>query len=115
MTGTADGGAFLRVLDADPESPTFMEELSRFQTRPEIGIHNIQLVGDRAYIAYYQDGVRVVDLSEVTQPREVAYYNTWEPTAPGDAFEGAVGISVVDDLIYVADFNRGLFILRETR
>lgn len=75
----------------------------------------MQLVGDRAYIAYYQDGVRIVDLSDVTQPREVAYYNTWEPTAPGDPFEGAVGISVVDDLIYVADFNRGLFILRETR
>lgn len=115
LTGTTDGAAFLRVLDADPMSPTFMQELSRYRSRPEIGIHNIQLVGDRAYIAYYQDGVRVVDLSDVTNPREVAYYNTWQPDDSGDPFEGSVGISVVNGLIYVANLPGGLLILRETR
>jgi hypothetical protein len=112
---TPDGGAFLRVLDGDPDSPTFMTELSRYFTRPEVGIHNFQLVGDRLYIAYYQDGVRVVDLSTPTKPVEVAHYNTWDDTAAiGAAFEGALGIRVVDGLIYVADSLRGLLILRET-
>lgn len=113
MTGP-EGAAFLRVFDGDPASASFMTELGRYQSRPEVGIHNIELVGDRAYIAYYQDGVRVVDLSDPTSPREVAHYNTWDPeSAPGGAFEGAFGIRVVDGLIYVADSERGLLILRE--
>jgi hypothetical protein len=114
MTGTEQGGAHLRILDGDPGSTTFLKELARYQTRPEVGIHNFQLVGDRLYIAYYQDGVRVVDLSNPTSPREVAHYNTWIPaTAPGGPFEGALGIQVVGDLIYVADILRGLVILRD--
>lgn len=113
---TPEGGAFLRVIDADRSSPTFMKEIGRYQSRAEVGIHNMQLVGDRAYIAYYQDGIRVVDLADPTQPREIAHYNTWDPeTSSGYAFEGALGITVVGDLIYVADSLRGLVILRATR
>lgn len=111
---TEDGAAFLRVLDATPGSASFMTELGRYQSRPEVGIHNMELVGDRAYIAYYQDGVRVVDLSEPTRPREVAHYNTWDvETASSYAFTGAFGIRVVNGLIYVADSERGLMIFRE--
>lgn len=113
LTGP-EGAAFLRVFDGDPASASFMTELGRYQSRPEVGIHNFELVGDRAYIAYYQDGVRVVDLSDPTSPREVAHYNTWDPeSAPGGAFEGAFGVRVVDGLIYVADSERGLLIFRE--
>jgi hypothetical protein len=116
MTKTRDGGAYLRVLDGTIGAPTFMADIGRYQTRPEVGIHNFEVHGDLAYIAYYQDGVRIVDLSDPTKPREVAHYNTWDPeTAPGGAFEGALGIRKVGDLIYVADDVRGLLILRETR
>jgi len=109
-----DGGAYLAILDGDPASPTFMQELGRYRTRPEVGIHNFQLVGDKLYISYYQDGVRIVDLSTPSAPREVAHYNTWnEPGAYGGTFEGAVGIRVAGGLIYVADLERGLIILSE--
>ena len=112
---TPDGGAFMRILDGDPGSPSFLRELSRYRTRPEVGIHNMMIVGDKAYVAYYQDGVRVIDLADPTQPREVAHYNTWdEDTAPGGAFEGALGARVAGGLIYVADSSLGLLILRET-
>ena len=114
MTRSTDGGAHLRVLDGDPASATFMQLLGKYQTRPEVGIHNFELHGDRAYIAYYQDGVRIVDLSNPAQPREVAHYNTWvEDTAFGSAFEGALGIRLVNGLIYVADDLRGLMIFSE--
>jgi hypothetical protein len=114
MTASPDGGAFLRVLDGDPASPTYLQVIGRYQSRPEVGIHNILMVGSKAYIAYYQDGVRIVDLSNPAQPVEVAHYNTWDPeTAPGGAFEGAVGIRVANNLVFVADIDRGLLILQE--
>jgi hypothetical protein len=114
LTRTPDGMAFLRVLDGDPQSPTFLTELGRYQSRAEVGIHNFQLVDNKAYIAYYEDGVRVIDLSDLAAPREVAHYNTWNAeTAYGAGFEGAVGISTVGGLIYVADSERGLLILGE--
>lgn len=112
---TADGGAYLGVLDGDPASPTFMKEIGSYRSRKQVGIHNFELVGDKVYIAYYQDGVRVVDLSAPTAPREVAHYPTWdEPAAYGGTFEGAIGIRVVGGLIYVADLERGLLIFEET-
>jgi hypothetical protein len=115
MTATSDLGAFLRILDGDRSSPTYMQEIGRYQSRREVGIHNFEVHGTRAYIAYYQNGVRVVDLADPTNPVEVAHYNTWDPVlAFGGAFEGAVGIRKVGDLIYVADDLRGLIVLRET-
>jgi hypothetical protein len=114
MTRSDDGGAHLRILDGDPTSPTFMQLLAKYQTRKQVGIHNFELHGDKAYVAYYQDGVRIVDLSNPAQPRELAHYNTWDPdTAYGGAFEGALGIRLVDGLVYVADDLRGLLIFRE--
>jgi hypothetical protein len=111
---TSAGGAFLSVLDGDPASSTFLRELGRYQSRPQVGIHNFEVVGNKVYIAYYHDGVRVVDLSTPTAPREVAHYNTWrEETAYGGPFESAIGIRVVGGKIYVADIARGLLILEE--
>jgi hypothetical protein len=111
-----DGAAFLRILDGDPTSKTYLSELSRFRTRKEVGIHNIMAVGDRVYLSYYQDGVRVLDIADPTQPVEVAHFNTWDPeTAFGSAFEGAVGVRVANDLVFVADLDRGLLILEETK
>jgi hypothetical protein len=111
---TDHGGAYLSILDGDPISKTFLQELAQYRTRRQVGIHNFELVNDKVYIAYYQDGVRIVDLSTPTAPREIAHYNTWnEPSAYGGTFEGALGIRVVGGLIYVADLERGLLILRE--
>lgn len=108
-----DQMAYLQILDGDPSSPTFLTELAHYAVDPRIGIHNYQLVGDRLYIAYYQAGVRVVDLADPTHPREVAHYTTWPVDALGNPFDGAYGIQVRGDLIYVADSNQGLLILRD--
>jgi hypothetical protein len=106
--------AHLRNFDADPASATFLTELGSWQTRPEVSIHNIMLVGDAAYIAHYQDGIRVVDVSDPTAPRTRAYFNTWD-TDTGDigAFSGAVGLDVdpATGMVYVADLRRGLLVL----
>jgi hypothetical protein len=105
-----------KIIDVDPNSAEFMTEIGRYQTRPQVSAHNVIAVGDKAYAAYYQDGVRVLDLSDPTAPSLAAYFNTWSPSAsPGGRFEGAVGIDVdtANGLIFVADYPRGLLILRE--
>ena len=115
LSGSAeDGAAFLRILDGDPASPTYLDELARYRTRKEVGIHNIQVVGDKVYLSYYQDGIRIVDIADPTQPTEVAHFNTWDPeTSFGSAFEGAVGVRVANGHVFAADMARGLVILDE--
>jgi hypothetical protein len=109
--------AHLRVVDVDPASKEFMTTIGEYQTRPEVSIHNMMLFGDRVYLTYYHDGVRIIDLSDPTRPQLAAYYHTWdvETGLPGP-FEGAIGLDVDQEagLIWVADISRGLLVLHET-
>jgi hypothetical protein len=120
ILGGEGSGTHLRVIDADPASMQFMQEIGSWASRaePAISIHNVMADGDTAYIAHYQDGIRLVDLSDPTAPVSSGHYNTWfdEDGNPGrgDAFfEGAVGLDIdtAEGLVYVADDIRGLMVL----
>ncbi|QSQ11747.1 LVIVD repeat-containing protein [Myxococcus landrumensis] len=108
-------GAHLRVLDlADERNPRLVGE---YKLSPEVSIHNMELVSARLYLAHYQHGVRVLDVSGPSKPREIAHFNTWRETdayrgtAPWD---GAIGIRVPGDgYVYVVDTSRGLLIFPE--
>jgi hypothetical protein len=118
IQGDEGYGAHLQVVDIDPESPDFMTEIGAYQTRPNVSIHNIMLLGSRAYVAYYHDGVRILDLSDPTSPQLAAYHHTWDvETGSSDPFSGSIGLDVDEKagLIYVADTERGLLIFRETK
>ncbi|MFP2923952.1 LVIVD repeat-containing protein [Pyxidicoccus sp. 3LG] len=112
--GSEGPGSHLRVLDVT--DPAHIVKIGEFQLRsaPMPSIHNMLLVGQRLYVAWYQEGVRVLDVSNPTQPRQVAHYNTFRETDPersDDMFEGAVGIRVPGDgYVYVVDTSRGLLI-----
>lgn len=106
-------GAKLDLVDLDT-----MQPFATWKTRDYVSIHNLMAFGSKAYFTYYQDGVRVLDLSDPTAPKQLGYYNTWDPQADyttGDFFEGAVGLDVdlTRKLIFVADSPRGLLILRD--
>ena len=118
LHGEESYAANLNIVDVDPTSPTFMQPGATFKTRDFISIHNLMAFGNKAYFTYYQDGVRVLDLSDPTAPAQVGYYNTWDPQADYTTsafFEGAVGLDVdlARKLIFVADSPRGLLILRD--
>ena len=58
--------------------------------------------------------VDILDLSDPTKPRQIAYYNTWDAeTGPTGAFSGALGLDVdaATGLVYAVDLERGLLIL----
>jgi hypothetical protein len=112
--GGEGAGEHLRVLDVT--DPAHMVKIGEFQLRPAISIHNMLLVGRKLYLSWYQEGVRVLDVSNPTRPTQVAYYNTYRENDPyrGDYYDGAMGIRVPGDgYIYVVDTSRGLLILRE--
>ena len=65
----------------DPENP---EEVARYEV-PEAGSHNMWIEDDRLYAAFYQGGLRVVDISGELkgnlyhQGREIAVYKAFDP------------------------------------
>lgn len=83
--------------------------------------HNGVLNDDRLYSAWYSNGVRIVDLSNPSEPNEIGYFvpppavdpqGYW--VAPDDTTRFAMvwDVFVEDDLIYVSDMNSGLWIVR---
>jgi hypothetical protein len=117
VTGDEDFGAHVHIVDAGETSATFMTRIGEFQLRPEVSVHNIMAFGDKAYVAYYQDGLRILDLADPKAPKALKYFNTWDGRNGASFYEGATGIDVdlAAGLIYVADTERGLLIFRETQ
>ncbi len=118
LHGDEDLGAHLRILDGDRDGEGFLGLVAEYQTRPEVSIHNVMAQGDVGVLAYYQDGVRLLDLADPTAPTLLGHFATWPgPAAPGYGdmfFEGTVGVDVDPDrgLILVADSHRGLLVLQ---
>ncbi|MFL5350609.1 MAG: LVIVD repeat-containing protein [Hyalangium sp.] len=108
-------GAHLRVLDVS--SPTNITQVAEVPARPEVSVRGGKLVGTKLYVAHYQDGVRVLDVSNPNEPAQVGYFNTWKETDSGRGqafFEGVTDVAVPGDgYIYATDTSRGLLILRE--
>ncbi|XXF77998.1 hypothetical protein P2318_33870 [Myxococcaceae bacterium GXIMD 01537] len=113
--GGENTNAHLRVLDVT--DPAKIVKIGEFSMRPHASIHNMVLVGKRLYIAWYTEGVRVLDVSIPTQPRQIAHYNTFRDSDPGRTeglFVGAIGVRVPGDgYVYIVDTSRGLLIFRE--
>ncbi|AGC48119.1 putative lipoprotein [Myxococcus stipitatus DSM 14675] len=108
-------GSHVRVLDVT--NPARIVKIGEFRMRQTTSMHNLILRGNLLYVAWYQEGLRVLDVSNPTQPKQVAHYQTFREEDPdrGDSlFEGAFGIRVPGDgYVYVADSSRGLLIFKE--
>ena len=86
--------------------------VSRFSTRPGLSIHNVEVVDGIAYISYYIDGLRVVDLRDPANPREIGHFDTVAEDQERDILLGAWGVHVLDGVVYISDFEAGTYALR---
>jgi hypothetical protein len=106
----------LRLVDVhDPSAPV---QVGRFDTPDSAAgtrggqyaytIHN-PLVDDRnparAYLAWYADGVRMVDFSDPSRPTEIG---AWVPPNAGEIWN----VAFMGDLLLASDINNGLYVLR---
>ena len=100
----------LTVLDVtDLANPRIV---SRFATRPGLSIHNVEVVDGIAYIAYYVDGLRVVDLRDPENPKEIGHYDTVPEERERGIMQGAWGVRVMDGVVYVSDMQAGTHAFR---
>lgn len=81
-------------------------------------IHNPFVVGDRAFLSWYTDGIRVLDIGNPAAPREVAAYVPPAAIDPYRSFTDTAqvwGVYVQGNLVLASDINAGLFVLRYER
>ena len=81
--------------------------------------HNPTVVGDLALITWYSSGVQVFDVSDPAHPERLAEFRPTasEPGQRDPRLGGTLSMTwsypiVHDGLIYVADINQGLYVLR---
>ncbi len=105
---------YVHVVDvSDIENP---EEVAHFRL-PDAGTHNLWVEDDLLYIAYYQGGLRVVDVSGelrgdlLAQGRQVAHFQTDDPSEEGDQTM-AWGPQPYKGNVFVSDMRSGLWIVR---
>ena len=109
----ADGWMHFIEFD-DKNNP---REVARYEV-PEGGTHNFWVEDDILYVAYYNQGLRVVDISGellgnlYTQGREIAYFLPDDPDGFKSNAARTWGTMPFKGLIWVVDNNSGLWAVR---
>jgi hypothetical protein len=85
-------GSYLEIVDfSDPDLPS-----KRGQILLPGLIHGAAVVGDLAYVANRDAGLRIVDISDPAAPEELGYYDS-----PGLT----LAVAVSGDYAYIADYT----------
>lgn len=93
------------------------EEVARYEV-PEAGTHNFWIENDTLYIAYYQGGLRIVDISGellgnlYEQGREIARYLPKDPEGFQANSPMTWGPQPYKGYIFVSDMNSGIWALK---
>jgi len=74
--------------------------------------HNAYIKNDSLYIAHYESGLKIVDISHPDDPFEVGFYDT-HPASTSPQFNGAWGVYpfTQNGFIFVSDMKTGLYVL----
>ena len=92
------------------------KEVARYQV-PEAGTHNLWVEGDTLYVAYYNGGLRVVDISGrlmgnlYEQGREIAHFVPYDPEGRIPNAPMTWGPQPHKGHIFISDWNSGLWAL----
>lgn len=81
-----------------------------YTANPNAIIHNVYVRGDSAYISHYSEGLRVIDLADPANPREIGAYDTFLGGSGG--FNGAWGVYPFLDSrnVLIGNMEDGLWI-----
>ncbi|MEM7414134.1 MAG: Ig-like domain-containing protein [Gemmatimonadota bacterium] len=106
---------YTQIVDfSDPMNPV---QLARYEVS-EYGTHNMWVEDDVLYQAYYEGGVRMVDISGdlmgnlYTQGREMAVYKAYDPLGYIPNSAAAWGVMPWKGNIFFADINSGMWAVK---
>ena len=117
---SGDGGpplmsGYVHVVDfTDPLNP---EEVARYEV-PEAGSHNLWIEDDKLYAAFYNGGVRVIDVSGElkgnlsVQGREIARYMAYDPAGYVPNAPFAWGPQPYKGNLFIAEHHSGLWAIK---
>jgi len=78
--------------------------------------HNVQVLGNLAFLSYYYDGLKVLDISQRRAPVEVANYDTFpdDNLQRGFGYDGAWGVFpfLASGNILISDVKYGLQLIK---
>ena len=106
---------FVHIFDL--EDPENLREIARYEV-PEAGAHNLWIEDDVMYVAYYQAGLRVVDVSGelrgdlYKQGREMAWFTTGTANAQVPNAPMAWGPQPFKGHVFVSDMHSGLWVVK---
>ncbi len=90
--------------------------IANYSAAPNAIAHNAHIRGDFAYISYYYDGLKILDLHQRRAPVEVGYYDSFpqDNFQRGGGFDGAWGAYpfLPSGNILISDISNGLFVVR---
>jgi choice-of-anchor B domain-containing protein len=94
----------------DPANPILASAIS-LPTTETYSMHQVMITGNLLYISAYEAGVLVYDISDPTNPVEVASYKTYD--GPVNGYAGCWGVYpfLGQDRILAFDIETGLYIL----
>jgi choice-of-anchor B domain-containing protein len=87
-------------------------EVARFSANPNAIVHNVRVKGDTAFVSYYTEGVRLLDISDPTTPVEFGYYDTWTGVSGGFHGNWDVDPYFPSGIFMVTDIESGLWLFR---
>jgi hypothetical protein len=103
---------YIQIVDfTDPENP---EMVASYEV-PEFGTHNMWIDDDKLYQAYYEGGLRVVDVSGelmgnlYTQGREIAVFKSASPAGYTPNATMVWGAQPFKGHVFFSDTNSGLW------
>ena len=97
---------------ADLEDPQLIREHMGVEAAID---HNLYIVGDLMYQSNYKSGLRILDISDRENPREVAFFKTFPGDDAGVGFDGSWSNYPYfkSGTIVVSSIGEGLFVLRK--
>ena len=97
-------GGHLKIWDVSDLNN--ITKVSEYESIPNIIIHNVFVKGDFAYISYYVEGLKIIDISDPTSPGEVGDYDIF-PGSNSAGFAGSWGVFpyTSSGLVFIGDMQ----------
>jgi len=102
LTCDEQTGGHINIWDVTDPSNTFF--LSSYQSAPAPSTHNVEVKGAYAYVSYYQDQLRILDLRDVMNPVEVGVWDN-NRLNTGSTFSDAWEAVPDHDAVYMNQMN----------